>query len=65
MRPERNCAPAGRTAEARGKPRTLDASVTQRDAGGKTPAVWLYNIGARSFGETQAAFARYPKWEAA
>jgi hypothetical protein len=40
-------------------------SVTELEAqpqSGKALAVWLYNIGACSLDETQAAFDRRPSW---
>ena len=40
-------------------------SVPQSAAAGKALAVWLYNIGARSLGDTQAAFNRHPSWRSA
>jgi hypothetical protein len=65
MSAKSDCAPAGHTVEARGDARTLDASVAQQAAAGKTLAVWLYCIGVRSLKETQAAFFRHPEWRAA
>jgi hypothetical protein len=65
MRPGNYCAPAGCTVEARGDTRTLNASVPQHGEAGKPFAVMLYNVGARSLSETQAAFDRRPSWRAA
>jgi len=58
MRAAHNCAPAGCTVEARGVTKTLAASVPHDAQAGKAVAVWLYCIGARSIGATQAAFDR-------
>ena len=66
MRPKCDCAPAGCTVGARGNTKTLDAqSVPQHVAAGKAFAVMLYNVGARSLGETRVAFARHPEWVSA
>jgi len=65
MRAAHNCAPAGQMAGARGDTKKLDASVTQHGEAGKRFAVMLYNVGARSLSETQAAFDRRPSWRGA
>jgi len=65
MRAANNYASAGQRAEARGDTKTLAASVPHDAQAGKAVAVWLYCIGARSLGATQAAFDRRPSWRGA
>ena len=40
-------------------------SVPHDAQAGKAVAVMLYNVGARSIGETRVAFSRHPEWRAA
>ncbi|GIK87985.1 MAG: hypothetical protein BroJett026_34660 [Betaproteobacteria bacterium] len=65
MLAQNDCAPTCGKAEARGKAKTDDAILAHDAAAGKAVAVMLYNLGARSLEETQAAFARHPEWRGA
>ena len=65
MRPGNDCTSTRGKVEARGDTKTPDRSVPHPVAeaqAGKALAVMLYNVGARSIGETQAAFDRRPTW---
>jgi len=42
-----------------------DTAATKDAQAGKWLALLLYNCGARSLAETQAAFTRHPEWAAA
>ena len=57
-----DCAPARGKAEARGDTYTDPRSVAHDAMAGKALAVWLYNVGVRSLGDTDAAFHRHPEW---
>jgi len=65
MTPGNDCAPAGCTVEARGDTKELAASLPHRTVeaqAGKALAILFFTVGARSLGETQAAFNRHPEW---
>lgn len=67
--PNRDCAPAGSTAGARGSSKAAgDRRVAHGGAhawAGKQVAMLLYNSGAVTLAATSAAFARHPSWRSA
>ena len=44
---------------------TINTTPPETNAQGKSLAVWLFNIGARSLVETTAAFRLRPEWRSA